>query len=243
MKMRIVLIIAVLFAASASAWATPIPGSSNELLNPNFESSPIIGYDARGFPIYGSEPWVLGRWISVGLDGPDHHLAANCKNDLDPPGLWMFQIVDETRNPLWDPYGTQKIVDLMADIRVVGDHTWSTVKFKLGYWDTNYPTMPIVPIQDELPIFPTSGFQWTPTAQYGFTEIGTWYTVNPFNQITLPIQPRWLVVFVEFNQAPGEVLWVDDLVLTAKCIPEPSSMIALVVGLTSIAGCRRLRRK
>jgi|GEM_PF-1253444 len=231
--------VAAILALCASSWATPIAGSNNELLNANFENSPIIAYQ-RGFPIYGGGPWTLGQWVAVEMDG-DHGIASNCKNDAYPEGLWMYQIVDESLNPLWLPNGTAKIVDLMADIRVVGDHANSNAIFQLGWWSTNYDTQPAVDIVDGVPVFPTTGFQWTDPVVCGVDSPGTWYTVNPFNRVLLPEQPRWLVVMVRFDQMPGETLWVDDLKLTSKCLPEPMSVALGVLGLFSVTGLRRLR--
>jgi hypothetical protein len=244
MRIALVFLIAVtvLFAVSASVWATPIPGSINELLNWNFTDSPIIGYDGFGRPIYGGGPWQVGQWIAVEKDGINYGLAANCKNDADPTGLWMFQIVDETTNPLWINGGTQKYVDLMADIRVMGDHTDSTLTFQLGWWDTDYPIQPTVPIEGGLPVFPSTGFQWSQAVECSFADPGVWYTVNPFDRILLPEQPRWLVVLVGFDQASGETIWVDNVVLTSNCIPEPMSLVLGIIGLGSIVGFRKLRR-
>jgi hypothetical protein len=51
------------------------------------------------------------------------------------------------------------------------------------------------------------------------------------------------VVYVEFDQAPGEVIWVDNLILTAQCIPEPASLMVVIAGLASCIGFGKLRRK
>lgn len=72
---------------------------------------------------------------------------------------------------------------------------------------------------------------------------GTWYTVNVLGRIILPGQPRWLLVYVEFGQAPGEVVWVDNLILTSECIPEPASLMVVIVGLALAVGFGKLRRK
>jgi hypothetical protein len=233
--MRVVFI-AVLIAVTASAWATPIldPNSGqvyNELVNWNFENQP-----------YNGAPWVRGEWIAVQLAGNGHAHGAKCINDTDPSGLWMYQIVDDTLNPLWRDNGTAKIVDLMADIRVMGDHTDSTATFRLGWWDTDYPIMPTLPTENGKPVFPATGFEWSDAVQCTFAEPGVWYTVNPFDRIVLPDQPRWIVVLVEYGQAPGEAIWVDNLLLTGQCIPEPSSLGVLIAGLVSAMGFRRLRR-
>lgn len=245
MRLALLLLIsvAVLSAVSTSGWAWQIPGSNNELLNWNFEDSPIIGYDGFGRPIYGGGPWVLGNWIKVEMDGTQL-LAANCKNELEPAGLWMYQIVDESMNPLWMEGGTQKYVDLVAKIRVMGDSSNSTVKFQLGWWDTDFPEKPEnLPLEGGKPVFPTSGFQLTDPVVCTFAEPGIWYPVNPFNRILLPSQPRWMIVYVEFGQVDAETVWVDDLVLTGKCIPEPASIALGVLGLGSVAGFKRFRKK
>ena len=153
-----------------------------------------------------------------------------------------FEILDDVREGGRMHFEIEEDTMLGADIRVIGDHVDSTVTFKLGWWDINYPTMPIVPIEGGLPVFPAAGFQWTDPVQHHFDLPGTWYTVNPFEQILLPEQPRWLVVFVQFDQAPGESIWVDNLVLTSKCSPEPASVVALMSGLVGLAGFLKRRR-
>ncbi len=242
MRVALVLLTAVVvvFGVSTPGWAWQIPGSINELANGNFEQ--ILGYDNNGLPIYGPGPWVLGQWISVEKDGDIHHMAADCKNDSAPSGLWMYQIVDETTNPLWMEGGTQKYVDLVADIRVMGDHTDSTVVFQLGWWDTMLDPAPELQLSGGAPVFPTTGFHLSEVVQIGFAEPSIWYTVNPFDRVLLPDQPRWMVVFVGFDQAEGETVWVDNLELTSKCIPEPMSLVLGIMGLGSIAGFRKLRR-
>jgi len=229
--MRLVYVAVVLLIA-ASAWASPIVGSSNELVNWNFENSP-----------YDGSPWVIGTSVAIQTADPAHSHGAKCINDTGYSGLWIYQIVDETTNPLWLDNGTRKIVDLVSDIRVMGDHTWSTVDFRLGWWDVNYAEKPIVTTQGGLPVFPTTGFHWSDTVEYHFASAGVWYTVNPFNQILLPEQPRWLVVYVDYNQAPGEAIWVDNVILTSKCVPEPASAMAVLLGLTSLVGLAGIRRK
>jgi hypothetical protein len=80
---------------------------------------------------------------------------------------------------------------------------------------------------------------------------GEWITVNPFaNDILILrdrdrnlIQPRWVSVEVGVWQAKGETVWIDNVILTSKCIPEPMSLILGCIGLSSVAGLRRLRRK
>lgn len=229
--MRIVFIIALLIVATASVWATPIPGSPNELINWNFENPP-----------YDGAPWVRGQWIAIQTADPAHGYGAKCINSEDPNGLWMFQIVDDMLNPLWRDDGVAKVIDLMAEIRVMGDHADSAVKFQLGWWEAKEPTMPTVPIQNGVPVFPTTGFGWTSPVVCTFAEPGKWYTVNPFDRIVLPDQPRWIVLLVKYDQAQGEAVWVDNLILTGECIPEPSSLAVLFAGLVSAIGLGRMRK-
>ncbi len=228
--MRFVLI-AALIVVSVSAWATPI-GSYNEAVNGDFENQP-----------YGGVPWVRGEWVAVQLGGNGHAHGAKCINDADPSGLWMYQIVDDRLNPLWRENGTAKIVDLMADIRVIGDHTDSTLTFQLGWWDTNDDPMPTLDLAGGKPVFPTTGFELSDPVVCTFDAPGVWYTVNPFDQIRLWKQPRWIVVYIEYGQAPGEAVWVDNVILTGKCIPEPAGVVVLMSGLVSIMGFARLRRR
>jgi hypothetical protein len=229
--MRIVFI-ALLIAVSASVWATPIPGSPNELVNGNFESQP-----------YDGAPWVRGQWIAIQAGGNGHIHGAKCINDADPSGLWMYQIIDDRLNPLWLENGTAKIVDLMAEIRVIGDYSTSMVTFQLGWWDTKDDPKPTLELVGGKPAFPAAGFELSKPVTCTFDAPGTWYSGNPFDQIQLREQPRWIVVYVEYKQAPGEAIWVDNLVLTAKCIPEPSGLAVLMAGLASAIGLGGLRRR
>ena len=70
-----------------------------------------------------------------------------------------------------------------------------------------------------------------------------WVSVNPFDRVVLPIQPRWVSVEVRLVQAYGEIVWLDNVVLTGKCVPEPSSLLALLSGCGLIPSGLWLRRK
>jgi len=67
--------------------------------------------------------------------------------------------------------------------------------------------------------------------------------VNPFDQIYLPLQPRWVSVEIEFLQAPGEAVWVDNVWVTGECVPEPGSILAMLAGIGSLLGSARYMRK
>ncbi len=53
--------------------------------------------------------------------------------------------------------------------------------------------------------------------------------------ITLPYNPPWEEVFIR-----GDI-WVDQLVIDTYCVPEPSTIIALVGGFGSLLAFRRRR--
>lgn len=227
-----VLVLLLLFAFGA-AFADPIPGCPNELDNGDFETG-----------TWGL--WEHGAGLALGIDGPTHNWGVFCKEPTQ--SLLLRQVVDDMRNPLWDPTKDWKMIDLMADIRCVwapGDpgHPTSRISFRLDWWGTNWNDVE----QGQLP--PAEYYSnWI---TYSFTDNAIWRTVNPFaNDIWVLrdatgklIQPRWISVEILIDQAPSEFVWVDNVILTSKCIPEPMSMVLGIMGLGSVAGLRRMFRK
>lgn len=216
----------ILLAMTVSVFATPIPGSTNEQVNSDFETGQ-----------WG--PWEHGSGLALGIDGPAHQYGVYCKGPQE--SLLLRQVVDLTLNPLWTMDKPQ--IDLVADVMcgwAEGDPGTpaSTVSFRLDWWgpeSNNSETAPTGLAEGGL-----SALMDYPFSQY---ESGIWRTVNPFNQVVLPIQPRWVSVKVLINQAPGETVWVDNLNLTAKSIPEPMSLMLGFMGLGSVVGLRRFVKK
>ena len=233
----LVLVFALLLVFStAAAWSLPINGF-NEIVNPDFATGTTLG-------------WQTGTDIVVAMDGPDHGYAATCKQ---PGGdLWLRQIVDDSLSPGWIPSGNAKYLDLMADV------TWSgftasdaSVSFRLDWWAESYNE---VNDPTKLPHYlggpgeadPALGYfvgDWVTVslAQYAALD---WQTVNPFNRILLPVQPRWVSVEMTYVQPAGVSVWVDNVTLTGQCVPEPSGLLALFGGIAPLViGTRFIRRK
>ncbi len=233
----------VLLTMTVSVFATPIPGSINELVNGGFQTG-----------TWG--PWEHGGGLHVDLvPGTNNQYAARCQN----PNLSLLlrQVVDETKNPLWNWNMNQKMIDLTADIMCdwhegTPGHPISKIGFRFDWWGPEWNGSQAPPTA---PAQAYSDWKW-----FGFSENenGIWNAVNPFVQDTQvlkwnygtvdqPIwgtfQPRWLSVEVLIDQKPGERVWVDNLNLTAKCIPEPMSLVLGFMGLGSVVGLRRFVKK
>ena len=229
--------ILVLALSAASLWALPLNGY-NELTNPGFSTGNLFG-------------WQAGTDIAIATDGPGHDFAATCKR---PGGdLWLRQIVDDSASPGWIPTGTAKKLDLMAEITwSAWDAQYAAVSFRLDWWDPIYNT---VSDPTTLPHYfgappagsdPQVGYftgNWV-TAPLAGTNEKQWVTVNPFNQVLLPVQPRWVSVEVKFTQPEGVSVWLDNLNLTGQCVPEPSGLLIMLTGAAPLAlTLRRFMKK
>lgn len=194
--------------------------------------------------------WQHGVDVMVGMDGPTNAYAATCKC---PGGdLWLRQVVDDTRSPDWNWYLHQKVITLMADIAWSG---WvpsdAAVSFRLDWWDERYNnvedpiTLPHYPGPPAAGSEPAAGYFVTEWVSYGFSGIDQlhWVTVKPFDELLLPVQPRWVSVDIVFTQPVGVSVWLDNVVLTGKCVPEPAGVLALIGGCSVFLGVFRLRRR
>lgn len=231
-------LIILCLTATGAAWSTPLNGF-NELQNPAFDAGNLSG-------------WQAGADIIAAEDGPGHGWAATCKSSgVD---VWLRQIVDDSLNPYWNWDYDSKKIDLIADITwsgLVGSSS-SGISFRLDWWDERWdnladPTgLPYYLGPPPAASDPAVGYYVNEWVSYTFagTPAGQWATVNPFSQIELPIQPRWVSVEVSFQQAAGEAVWFDNAVLTAECVPEPSGVLAMLTGIVPLVWSRRyLKRK
>jgi len=240
-------VLALLLVLSiGTAYADWIPGSINELVNGDFETG-------------NWGPWEHGAGLALGVDGIVNNWGVYCKYPTQ--NLLLRQVVDETLNVNnWDWSKNWKEIDLMADIRCVwaeGDpgHPTSTVSFRLDWWSDEgkpewWEPQQIWDNVGNQMVYVPGDFhsRWV---TYGFTENSTWSTVNPFaNDMWVlhdaagnPMQPKWVSVEILIDQSPTEQVWVDNVILTSKCIPEPMSLVLGFMGLGSVAGLRRMFRR
>lgn len=235
----------LLLMSVGAAYADWIPGSMNELVNGDFQNGPTDDDPAN----WG--PWLHGTDVGV-YEWSSDNLALSCKY----PGLetqtWFRQVVDETLNPNWDWTENWKMIDLMADITWTGPgvepHPTSSVEFRLDWWDIEHNGKDGDPrVQPVDP--PDYVSDWVP--YYFGLPPGEWHTVNPFaNDMDVLrdgdgnlIQPAWVSVEILLHQMPGETVWVDNVILTSDCIPEPMSLVLGFMGLGSVAGLRRIFKK
>jgi hypothetical protein len=240
-------LIILCLVASGAAWSTPL-NEFNEIQNGDFETGVLA-------------PWQAGADILVAKDGPGHHWAATCKSSgVD---VWLRQIVDDSLNPYWNPNYHAKRIDLVADVTWSGlvETSSSGISFRLDWWDDSYngvedPT--VLPHYWGTPPTtsdPANGYNVSDWVTYTFADMGIlpgqWATVNPFDRYSLPTtQPRWVSVEVSYVQADGEAVWMDNVVLTANCVPgeppvpEPSGVLIMLTGIVPLAWSRRyLKRK
>lgn len=230
---------------SGAAWSTPLNGF-NEVHNGDFETGMLLPW------------WQTGADIMVAQDGPAHHFAATCKSSgVD---VWLRQIVAGSQSPYWNPNYHDKVLDLVADITWSGlvPDSSSGIWFRLDWWDETHND---VVDPSGLPHYagpppatsdPAVGYFVSDWVFYSFAGIpqGQWSTVNPFDQVRLPIQPRWVSVEATYLQAPGESVWLDNVLLTAECVPEqppvpePSGALIMLTGIVPLVWSRRyLKRK
>jgi hypothetical protein len=235
----------LLLMSVGAAFADMIPGSNNELLNSDFEKGLTDADPAN----WGA--WLHGTDVGIFQYGVNN-LALACKYPGQESQTWIRQVVDETLNPTWDWTKNWKEIDLMADIAWTGPpvdpHPTSWIEFKLDWWDMEHNGNPGDPrVQPADP----PDYVVTSDPYYFGLPPGEWHTVNPFaNDMNVLrdrngnlIQPAWVSVEIVLHQMPGETIWVDNVILTGKCIPEPMSLVLGFMGLGSVAGLKRMFRK
>lgn len=223
---RLFLLVGLLLVASVSAFASPIEGSPNEIVNGTFDDG-LNGW------IYA--PGEVSAFV-FGNPAP----AVQCNHTIAGWGDRMRQVVDDSKNPLWNPNLHRKMIDLQVDIAVlVKDNETGGVRFRLDYWDESYNSWEQAPTTTD----PLLGYYVTDWVEYTSAQELWFTTKNPFDRVVLPIQPRWVSVEIEFLQPAGVINMVDNVVLTSKCIPEPSVIASLAMGLMGFMGVGRFRRK
>lgn len=221
------LLAALVLAGCQAALGAPIVGPDgqvhNEITNGTFDNG-LNGWECDARDVVAAV---------VGNPAP----AAQCNHSIEGWGDRMRQVIDDTLNPLWNPSYHVKVIDLQADIALLTkDHSTGGVRFRLDYWDEIYNG------QNEAPAITDPGYHVTDWVEYKSNQEFWFTTVNPFDRIVLPIQPRWISVEIEFLQPPGTVNLVDNVTLTSKCVPEPGAIASLATGLLGLVGLIRYRR-
>ena len=212
------------------AFSLPIPGSSNEVINPTFDND-WNAWEHSGVGI-----------VSEGNPGP----SVQCILPADVPHT-LRQVIDESTNPLWNPSFHSKIIDLTVDIMADSDidlQNEAKVSFRLDYWgedqnDVNDPNL--------LPS-PLGYSEWVPYQFTSFTNYqkNTWLTVNPFNrnsELFAIFQPRWVSLEISIEQSATDRVHLDNVILTSQCVPEPCTMLLLGTGLAGFVGYKKKSKK
>lgn len=201
--------------------ATPIVGSTNEVINGDFEQGTVLNPPPS---------WMVTdrQVITAGVGNPGQSAQCFIPTGTGNWGDTMRQVVDESLNPLWNPLDDSKIIDLQADINTNVNIPINGIRFRLDFWSDAFNS---VNDPTTLPA-PTSVTDWV---QYTGTDFNAdptkWNTVNPFNRLALDFQPRWASVEIQFMQpAPADIIRVDNVILTSECIPEPSTILLVACG-------------
>lgn len=147
---------------------------------------------------------------------------------------YIRQVVDNSKSPFWDPNLNHKIEVLEFDLYTTGE---GYVQIGFDWWDQYWG--------DTKPIGQAPFFEILPTQ---FTSVGQWtrYAVefDFYGKPGATWQPRWTSIEIYFFGCYGDnEAGIDDLVLTSRCVPEPSSMLALSGSLLGLAGFVLRRRR
>jgi hypothetical protein len=216
-RLMMVMTLAVLLAIATAGLANPTPEPGwNEIDNPCFESGGAY-WESEG-----SVHFNAGTGILVG-GRPD------VCHDPAPVGStgYLRQIRDDTRSPYWDWNKNRKVIDLWFEVYSEGN---AYVQVGIDWWDYTGNTKPTGAAPHQV---------WLP-AQYVGGQGGTW--AEYFVQYDfMTIQPRWISVEWAFF-SNGYELAVDTTCLQSRCIPEPSTIVALCCGLVGLVGCVRRKR-
>jgi hypothetical protein len=218
-RLMVVMVLAALLAIASAGLANPTPEPGwNEIDNPCFQTPGGLYWDTEG-----NVNFNAGTGILIG-GRPD------VAYDPAPAGNtgYLRQICDDTRSPYWDANKHRKIIDLWFDVYTEGD---AYVMVGIDWWDYMGNTKPTGSAPHET---------WLPT-HYTGDGAGGWNSFYvPYDFQT--IQPRWISIEWAFFSNGSEVS-VDTTCLQSKCIPEPSSILAVCCGLVGLVGCVRRRKQ
>lgn len=171
--------------------------------------------------------------------GPDYQRPDIAKDPWpwpDPgnkPTGYLRQIIDNSKSPDWNPNLNHKIETLTFDLYTQGT---GYVKIGFAWWDTYWG--------DTKPI--GNAPQWE-VLSANYTSPDTWTTYEVtydwLNKPGATWQPRWTAVeFYFWGCTNGNDAGVDSVSVTSRCVPEPSSILALAGGIMGLAGFARRKR-
>ena len=235
-----------LFLVGGTGRAKSIPGMPNELLNPSFEDG--LDGDADNWDGTGTLPERLGLALGLGkgfvsIKPYDGNWAAGI------PWMWfssasktIYQVIDESNFPGWNPGLNQKEVDISAYTSFYLIKNEKPVRgfvgLELAYWPTN---------EGPAPAWDDPGWiLWDPygTGFVAWVEKITESYIQPsWEEIgyygILPVHPRWVRVGVTSElDAPsgyGEIgvdsLDIETRSISAPPVPELGSLLLLSTGL------------
>lgn len=219
-----VLLLAVfvaVLAVGSSAFATTVD-PNNEVDNwcfvdgdAGWEATENVDFNAGSGDVFGRPHVAIDPWPIPGAAGS------------------IRQIVDNARSPYWDPNLNHKIVNMEFDVYTTGD---AYVVVGFDWWDYMGDEKPSGAGQygEMLPMQFASPDSWT-----RFSVVFDWAGKPGQTQ-----QPRWISVQFGFFgcSGTGHLAAVDDIVLTSRCVPEPSSLLAFSGSLLGLAGFALRRR-
>jgi hypothetical protein len=219
MNVRLMMVIALgaLLAIASTALANPGPEPGwNEIDNPCFEQGSTY-WEANAVDFNAGTSTLVGGRPDVAYD----------------PGLpgstaYLRQVCDDTRSPHWDPILNHKVIDLWFEVYSEAD---AYVQVGIDWWDY---------MGDDKPTGDAPHNVWFDEHYVGGTG-GTWQEYYiPYDFVDK--QPRW--VSIEWSFFPdGGLVAVDTTCLQSRCIPEPSTILAMCCGLAGLVGCTRRRKQ
>jgi len=246
-RVSLVLLLAAMICTPAVARS--IPGAPNEVDDPWFQDP-----DGPG-NWYVNPPLMPGGYPTVTPNDPAGDLPGGYLDPGRSPGDKVFvrTIVDDAESPLWDPNLSSKEIDLSFFAHVEGD---GYIDVWFDWWnDPNIPEPSNDPNQPPPPDGRVGPYRITATGMHpGYIivppeetpENESWMRLYSFHDIW-DHQPRWVSIEIEAgiflaSQFGGEAL-ITGVDFEAQCIPEPSALAVLCLGVLGLVACTRPRRR